>query len=297
MTTKRKLRKRVFAAVITVVVLLALLGWYLSSLTLPVLQPAGPVATGERNMLVLVFSLMLIVVIPVFAIAFSFAWRYRETNTKKTKYSPNWDHSRVIETVWWLIPGLLIFVIAIITWHGSHEYDPYKPLTSRQPALQVQVVALQWRWLFIYPEQHVASINVLHLPVGRPVTFHITADAPMNSFWIPQLGGQIYAMPGMDTQLNLEADRPGTFYGSSANISGTGFADMHFNAIASSSQSFATWVNSARQRAPLTLSRYSNLAKPTDDKAVKVFSDPADDLYSTVLNKYTGTPGMHMEGM
>jgi cytochrome o ubiquinol oxidase subunit II len=295
MATKHTSRKRTLAAIIAVVVLLGLIGWYLSSVSIPVLQPAGPIAAGEERLMVLACLLMLIVVIPVFIMAFGFAWRYRESNTKRTVYAPEWDHSRLAEAIWWLIPIALISLLSVITWHASHDYDPYKPLASKEPALQVQAVAMQWRWVFISPGQHVASINVLHMPVGRPVTFHITADAPMNSFWIPQLGGQIYAMPGMDTQLNLEAGKAGIFYGSSANISGTGFADMHFNVIANSSQDFASWVNGARQQTPLTLSRYRQLAKPTDDPASKIFSDPADDLYETVINKYMAAPGIYTE--
>lgn len=266
-------------------ILFALLAYHLYTTPIPVLQPAGPIASGERELMLTAFLLMLIVVLPVFVLAFGFAWRYRESN-KKATYRPNWDHNRIIETVWWLIPSALIMVLGLMAWHGSYEYDPYKPLAPEHKTITVQVVALDWRWLFIYPEQKVASVNELHLPVHTPVKFAITADAPMNSFWIPQLGGQIYAMPGMDTTLHLQADRQGRYYGSSANMSGEGFADMHFTAIASSQTEFDSWVKSARAQPELTKARYNQLAKPTRDKTVLTYGRPADSLYATVIGKY-----------
>ena len=172
--------------------------------------------------------LSLVVVIPVFAMTIYIVWRYRESN-QKAKYSPDWDHNSKVETIWWLIPTLLIVVLSVVTWNSSHSLDPFKPIKSSVKPLRVQVIALQWKWLFIYPEQGVASTNILELPVDRPINFEVTADAPMNSFWIPQLGGQIYAMAGMSTQLHLMASEAGTYAGASANLSGKGFAKMKFD--------------------------------------------------------------------
>ncbi|MDB5169710.1 MAG: Ubiquinol oxidase subunit 2 [Candidatus Saccharibacteria bacterium] len=283
----------------TGLLLFALAARYLYTTPMPVLQPAGPIAAGQKQLMITAFLLMLIIVVPVFILAFGFAWRYRESNTKAV-YKPNWDHSRIIETIWWLIPTALIVLLAIMTWHGTFKYDPYKSLASSgQKELTVQVVALDWRWLFIYPEQKVASVNELRLPVNTPVKFEITADAPMNSFWIPQLGGQVYAMPGMGTTLHLKADRSGRFYGSSANISGQGFADMHFIAVATSDASFKNWVKDARQQPPLTKAGYDRLAQPQRNRAVITYGQPVDNLYGTIMSKYMNMDHahMHMEGM
>lgn len=292
---KKKLRRNLLIFVFIVgATLFAALARYLYTTPMPVLQPAGPIADGQKELLIVASALMLIIVVPVFVLAFGFALRYREGNTK-AKYHPNWDHSRIIETIWWLIPSALIAVLAVMTWHGTFKYDPYKPLASSQETLTVQVVALDWRWLFIYPEQQVASVNELRLPVNTPVKFEITADAPMNSFWIPQLGGQVYAMPGMGTLLHLQADREGRYYGSSANISGEGFAGMNFMTIVSSYASFTDWVESASEQPELTRQTYESLAKPSRDKDVITFGVPAENLYGTIISKYMKMDHHHSE--
>jgi cytochrome o ubiquinol oxidase subunit 2 len=291
---KHKQRRiRILLALVASGALVIATALYLRTVTVPVLQPAGPIAAGQKQLLITASLLMLIVVVPVLVLAFSFAWRYRETN-KQAAYRPNWDHSRIIEAVWWLIPTALICILAVIAWQATYKYDPYKPLSSDQKTLTVQVVALDWRWLFIYPDYHVASINELHMPVHTPVKFEITADAPMNSFWIPQLGGQVYAMPGMGTKLHLQADREGRFYGSSANISGQGFADMHFMTIVSSSNDFTAWAKSNHGRPKLTKAVYNQLALPKSDKAVITYSHPDHDLYRTIIDKYMNKND-HME--
>lgn len=278
-------RKIAFTLAALACLLIGSLAWYLTTVSIPVLQPAGPIAAGQKQMLVQAFLLMLIVVIPVFVLAFSFAWRYREGN-KKATYRPNWDTNNWFEAIWWLVPTVLIGFIAVMTWHGTFKYDPYKPLGTSDQTLTVQVIALDWRWLFVYPDQKVASVNELYIPVDTPVKFELTADAPMNSFWIPQLGGQIYVMPGMGTLLHLQADRTGSFYGSGANITGKGFADMNFIASAVTQKQFDTWVNGARQHAPLTMARYEQLAEPSINEDIMLFSNPANDLYATIIHKY-----------
>lgn len=228
---------------------------------------------------------MLIVVIPVFILTFYFAFRYRETN-KKATYRPNWDHNRLFETVWWVVPSLLIVALSVMTWRGTFALDPYKPLAPAKDTLKVQVIALDWRWLFIYPDQNIALINELRLPVNKAVRFDITADAPMNSFWIPQLGGQVYAMPGMGTRLHLQADRTGNFYGSSANISGEGFADMNFRTKVTSQQEFDTWANATKKGLMLTRERYDILAQPSKDKTVTAYGRVQHGLYADVIGKF-----------
>lgn len=288
--TKKHTNRYIALGVATAIVVVATV-YYFSSVSIPVLQPAGPIAAGQRRLLMTAFLLMLIVVLPVFALTFGFAWRYRESN--KAKYTPNWDSSNWLEISWWLIPAGLITALAIITWNGTFKYDPYKPLAGSQPAMTVQVIALDWRWLFIYPQQHVASVNELYIPVGQPVKFELTADAPMNSFWIPQLGGQVYAMPGMGTRLYLQADKAGTYHGSSANISGEGFADMDFKAIATTQTGFNAWVDQASTKSALSLREYEKLAQPSHDESVQYFSRPASNLYEETINKYMMTSNDH----
>jgi cytochrome o ubiquinol oxidase subunit II len=254
--------------------------------TLSVLVPKGTIAQAQTDLMVASLWLMLIVIVPVFAMTFGIAWRYRASNTKAT-YRPNWDHSRLAEAIWWLIPLILITILSVIIWISSHQLDPFKPIVSSAKPLRVQVVALPWKWLFIYPEQGVASLNELHLPVNRPVAFELTSDAPMNSFWIPQLGGQMYAMPGMTTRLHLMATSAGRYRGSSANLSGAGFAGMRFEAIATSQANFNAWVAAAR-RAPgrLDSTEYQALAKPSQNDPIVTYTLASPGLYDEVVMKY-----------
>ncbi|MFV0341167.1 MAG: cytochrome ubiquinol oxidase subunit II, partial [Parachlamydiaceae bacterium] len=177
---------------------------YLFGKSIPLIFPNGWVAFEERNLLFFIQALMLIVMIPVFVFTFIFSWHYRADNPKAT-YDPDLVDHKLAEVVWWGVPFLLVVIISIVTFYKTHELDPYKPLQSDVKPLTVQVVALQWKWLFIYPEERIAAINTLVIPEKRPIRFLITSDAPMNSFWIPDLGGQIYAMPGMQTELNIVA--------------------------------------------------------------------------------------------
>jgi cytochrome o ubiquinol oxidase subunit 2 len=251
-----------------------------------VLNPQGQIADKQRELMLIAALLMLIVVIPVYLMTFYIAYKYRAGN-KKAKYSPNWDGNRKIEIAWWAIPGVIITILAVITFQSSHALDPVKKLDSRVKPLPVQVVALDWKWLFIYPEQNIASVNHLQFPVNTPIDFEITADAPMNSFWIPQLGGQIYAMSGMATELHLEAAKAGDYYGSSANISGRGFARMVFTARASNRADFEQWVASAKgSLEPLNQKSYAELAQPyTLDQPV-YYSSVEDGLFYGVLSKF-----------
>lgn len=256
--------------------------------TVSVLDPKGSIGEQERQLIVFALLLSVIVVLPVFIMLFLFAWRYRESNPKKVKYSPDWDHNIFIETVWWLVPSILILILSIVAWNSSHKLDPFKPLAGDKP-LTIQVVALDWKWLFIYPEQNIATVNYVQFPVDRPVTFNITADAPMNSFWIPQLGGQIYAMPGMATQLHLKAGSAGSFRGSSANISGRGFAGMTFTAKASSQQDFNNWVKSAKKSPNhLSFKAYNQLAKPSLNNPASYYASTTPKLYDIIIMKYMG---------
>jgi cytochrome o ubiquinol oxidase subunit 2 len=228
------------------------------------------------------------VVIPVFVLTVYIVLKYHEGN-KTARYSPEWDHSRLLESMWWGLPLIIITILAVITWNSSHQLDPSRPIVSDKKPLTVQVVALQWKWLFIYPEQKIASVNYLQMPVDTPVNFQITSDAPMNSFWIPKLGGQIYAMSGMSTQLHLMASKQGVFNGSSANISGRGFAGMSFKAQAVTEQEFDSWAGIVqRSHQSLSFDEYAKLARPSENNQVALYSEPAVNLYDTVLMQYMG---------
>ena len=262
-------------------------GWYLSRHTISVLQPAGDIGYKERNLIILCASLSVAIVVPVFGLLAGIAWKYRETNLK-AKYTPELEGSRLAETIWWIIPGVLIAFISLVTWRSSYALDPFKPIASTVKPLHVQVVALDWKWLFIYPDQHIASVNKVVVPVGTPVDFQITSDAVMTSFWAPQLGGQMYAMPGMSTHLNLVANKIGTYNGSAANISGKGFAGMKFKVQAMQQSGFENWADLVQARNPtgLTTTSYGSLAKPSENNAVQYYGAVDTNLYDTIVMKY-----------
>lgn len=254
-------------------------------LDIAVLAPAGVVAAKERDLMIAATLLTLIVVIPVFVLLIYIIYTYREGNTE-AKYEPEWTN-RNLEFVWWGIPFAIITALGVIIWQSSHSLDPYKPLASDVKPLTVQVVALQWKWLFIYPEQNIATVNYVEFPEDRPVNFQITSDAPMNSFWIPKLGGQIYAMSGMNTALSLMADEPGVYQGSSANLSGKGFAGMKFDAKAVTAADFDAWVASVRQ-SPQALDRagYLKLAAPSENVPPTDYSSTEFALYDKIIASY-----------
>lgn len=280
-------RKLVLIAVFCLLlVIISVVAWYFSHTKIAVLNPKGPIALQEYHLIVLALALSLIVVLPVFGLTIGFAWKYRETNIK-AKYSPELDGNKFAETAWWLIPTALITVLAVITWRSSHQLDPYRPIASANPTMTIQVVALDWKWLFIYPKQNIATVNFIQIPSQTPINFEITSDTVMNSFWIPQLGGQIYAMPGMSTQLNLLASSNGSYSGSSANISGVGFSGMTFITKASSESDFNNWVKAVKNSPnTLDLSSYKKLSQPSQNNQVAYYSSAAQDLYNSIVYSY-----------
>jgi cytochrome o ubiquinol oxidase subunit 2 len=260
----------------------------LSGCNLIVFNPKGQVALDERDLIILSTALMLLVVVPVIVMTFVFAYRYRATN-KQARYSPRWASSHKIEAVVWGVPFLIIVVLGWVTWETTHALDPYRPLDSDTPPLKVQVVATDWKWLFIYPDLGIATVNELSLPVHTPVSFTITSDAAMTSFFIPALGGQIYAMAGMQTRLHLIANETGEFRGIAANYNGPGFSDMHFKTFSTTPAEFDTWVAKVR-RSPQQLDQnsYAELAKPTIAHQVTYFSSVQDRLFLNIVDKYEG---------
>lgn len=253
---------------------------------LAILNPKGLIAEKQRNLIMFATLLSVIVVIPVFILTFTIAWKYRAGNIA-ARYTPDWDHNSKLEAVWWGIPIAIILVLSVVTWQSSHDLDPYKPLASTAKPVTIQVVALQWKWLFIYPEQQIATVNYVRFPAAAPVNFQITADAPMNSFWIPELGGQIYAMSGMSTKLHLMAGSVGSYNGSSANLSGKGFAGMKFVAESTSQADFDRWVAQAKTSPNrLDSAGYAVLHEPSENNPRATYSAAEHNLYDMVINKY-----------
>lgn len=251
-----------------------------------VLFPKGTIALEERNLLLILQALMLLVIFPVYILTFIFSWIYR-SNNPKAKYDPDLVDNYLAECIWWGLPLVMTLIAAVLTWVKTHELDPYRPIVSENKQKTIQVVALQWKWLFIYPEENIASVNFFQFPEKTPIRFEITADAPMNSFWIPHLGGQIYAMPNMRTELNLIADTSGDFRGSSANLSGEGFAGMHFIARASSEDDFKKWVESTKQSSnTLDFETYEKLALPSQNDPVVFYQLKDAALFDQIIMKY-----------
>ena len=280
-----KKHKLVIWAVIIFGVLTAA-AWYLHRHYVAVLQPRGTLGHQERNLILIGLLLAVIVVVPVYALTVGIAWKYRAGNTK-AHYSPDWDHGRLLELTWWAIPGVIILALSIITWQSAHALDPFKPLDSPDASINIQVVSLDWKWLFIYPKQDIATVNFAEIPSNVPINFDITSDTVMNSFWIPALGGQIYSMPGMSTQMHAMANQNGSFSGSSANISGQGFAGMDFTVKAVNYNQFNNWI-ATTQKAPqnLSLSAYNILAKPSQNNPITYYSHVQPNLYNNIVMKY-----------
>jgi cytochrome o ubiquinol oxidase subunit 2 len=266
--------------------LLALSIVYLYQTPMVLLNPKGEIGLKEKELIWISTWLMLIIVVPVLVMTVFFAWKYRASN-KKAKYEPKWDNSVAAELVWWSFPLIIVMILSVITWKSCHELDPFQPILNKGKAMEVQVVALQWKWLFIYPEENIATVNWVQFPKDVPIRFKITGDAPMNSFWIPQLGGQIYAMPGASAELYLIAEEYGTFRGSSANLSGEGFAGMTFSAVACTPEEFKKWVDEVKDSSlRLNGKEYEKLVEPSQNNPVSLYVLETPDLYDQVLMKY-----------
>lgn len=271
---------------VLMILFLAFSALFLSGCDVAVLNPKGIIAIAEKQMLIDAVLLMSLIVVPVLILTVIIARRYRASNTKAA-YRPDWSHNVWLEVVWWSIPLIIIVCLATMTWKSAHKLDPYRPLDSTVKPIEIDVVALDWRWLFIYPEQKIATVNLVAFPVNTPVNFYLTADAPMNSFQIPQLAGQIYAMPAMRTQLHLMANAIGDYAGRSTNFSGDGFANMIFTARALSQADFDAWVTSVKQSPQaLTLMNYTTLAKPSEYETPLYFSSVEEGLFDKIIMKF-----------
>lgn len=271
------------------------------------MNPSGDIANQQGRLIVVSTVLMLIIIVPVIALTLFFAWRYRQSN-KEAEYSPDWDHSTQLELAIWGAPLLIIIALGAITWISTHTLDPYRPLSrldaerpipAEAKPLVVEVVALDWKWLFIYPEEGFATVNEMAAPVDRPISFKITASSVMNSFFIPALAGQIYAMPGMETKLHAVINKPGEFEGFSANYSGAGFSGMRFKFHGLSSEGFEEWVKKAKagKDGELTRETYLKLEAPSERDPVRHYASVAPDLYDAILNLCVDRNKMCMKEM
>jgi cytochrome o ubiquinol oxidase subunit 2 len=255
----------------------------LSSCNRGILDPVGPVAAAEKQILINSTAIMLAIIIPTMIATVAFAWWFRRGN-KKATYRPDWEYSGAIELVVWAIPALTVMLLGGIAWIGSHDLDPGKPLKSDKPALNVEVVSLDWKWLFIYPDQGVATVNQLVVPAGTPVSFKLTSATVWNVFFVPQMGTMIYTMPRMATRLNLQADKPGTFGGISAHFSGDGFPGMEFKVQSLPPDQFAMWAQGARGQGPVLDGRgYADLSKPSSYVNPMTYGAVAPGLFDAIV--------------
>ena len=286
---KNKTSRRVLQVLIPVVlsaIIIAAFIFVTHGRDIPVLQPHGEIAQQQLNLIIITTLLAVFVVVPVFILLFTIAWKYREGN-KKADYQPEMDGNRWLEALWWGIPVLIIIALAIITAISTFALDPYKPLDSEKAPLKVQVISLEWKWLFIYPDQGIATVNYLNVPEDTPIEFTITSDAPMNSFWVPALGGQVYAMTGMSTKLHLIANKTGSYNGASANLSGDGFSGMRFVVNSQTEEEFNKWIaDSKNSQNFLNSISYNELRKPSKNNAEKTYGIAEEDLYEAVIMKY-----------
>jgi len=255
-------------------------------LTSPDLNPKGPVSVAERQLLFDAFFIMMIVILPVFIMAALFVWRYRGTN-RKARYDPGFVYYWPVEIPVWGAPAAIIIWLGFHLWDGTHKLDPYDPIDKSVEPIEVQVVAQDWKWLFIYPEQNIAVVNELVFPTGKPLSLKITSDTVMNSFVIPALGGQIYAMAGMQTRLHLLADDHGEYWGRNVQYSGSGFADQQFHAVSVPEQDFDSWVEKVKSSGGrLDKSTYEELAKPSSKVPVTYYSGVTPGLFDSIIYKH-----------
>lgn len=306
MATKRKSLLTPWRVILTSIIVLVIAVWgtwlLIDGKSMDVLDPKGPIAEQQRGLIIGTVLLSIVVVIPVYTMLGVFAWKYREGN-KKARYTPDVEGNRLLETIWWGIPIIIIVILSVITFITSHQLDPQRKLYSvKGDAVNVQVIALQWKWLFLYPDHGVASVNELRMPVGTPVNFEISADAPMSAFWIPKLGSQTYAMNGMSSKLSLQADEAGEFTGRNTNINGEGYSSMHFKVRAMPEQLFDTWLRTTEKTNEsnnqyLDFEVYKRvLTRQEKDVPVKYFHLRDKELYDKIMQQFMPKDQQHGGG-
>ena len=273
--------------------ILGAVAFFSSCSGMSILNPKGPIGKDESFLIYMAFALMLIVVIPVFVMAFWFARRYRASN-KKATYKPQWGHSTVIELFIWLIPVAIIAVLSWLTWTRTFKLDPYKPLKGKNQSLRVEVVSTDWNYLFIYPDYNIAIVNELIIPSNTPLSFRLTSSTVMTSFFIPQLGSQIYAMAGMQTWLHLMAEDTGTYRGQNMEFSGPGYHTMHFKVITETPEEFSKWVDKAKQSPDsLSMDEYSKINQPVMNYPITTYSSVIPNLFDHIMSPFMDWMGKH----
>lgn len=270
--------------------------WFIFLLTqvnLQVLNPKGLIAAGEARLIMAAMGIMLPITIVVVLIAYFVAWRYRE-GASESSHSPNWTGNKYLKVSYWGFFGILALIFFAFVWIGAHELDPYKPIVNENKPITIQVVALQWKWLFIYPEENIATVNFIQIPINTPVNFEMTADAPMSSMWIPQLAGQMYLMSAMETKLHILGDTIGDFQGGAAEINGVGFSGMRFTTRVSTKDDYDSWVEKVKSESnPLSENSYRELVIPSEYDPVIFFSSVDSGIYDNVMMKYMVPPGIN----
>lgn len=284
----------VFFLVLVFANLALFIRWQLQGSNVALLNPKGLIAHEQFDLMVYSTVIMLVIAVPTIFLLYFFAWKYRETNNKAT-YHPGMRHGKWFNFSVWAIPTVFMLVLAFLMIPATHKLDPRKAIAADSKPLTIQVISMRWKWLFIYPEQKIATVNFVQVPLNTPVRFELTADeSPMSSFWIPNLGGQLYAMTGHVNRLNLMATTAGDYPGSSAEITGVGFSGMKFTARASSNENFDEWVQQVkRSSSVLDAQTYANVLQPSKNNPVVFYSGFEPNLYAKVVMKYTGVAGGH----
>lgn len=289
---------KAIALLSTILIAAALIGIYVyaKSQGIEVLEPQGYISSHQKDLFYLALTLGLIALIPIFVMTFLIIQRYHTGNQKSDKrYSLNWQIKSEASVFWGIFVSIIIMFLAVVMVKSTIAIDPYQPLTS-QPSKVIKVVALPWKWLFFYPDENIATVNELAIPVNQPITFQLTADAPMSSFWIPKLGGMIYAMQGMTTQLNVMATSAGQYEGKNTEINGKGYAGMKFMTKALDTQDYQAWVAQVKKSGTnLNQATYQQLAQPTINHPAQAFAQADQDLYQQILNKFADEHTMHSE--
>ncbi|MBD2871615.1 ubiquinol oxidase subunit II [Paenibacillus arenilitoris] len=259
-----------------------------------VLDPKGPIGEAQKDLIYITTLLCAVIIVPVLILSAIIIWRYRDRPGSKASYKPEWEHSTKLEVIWWGIPIVIILILGGITIKYTYDLEPSKPIASEKEPITIQVTSLDWKWLFKYPEEGIATVNYIKIPEDVPVKFQLTSDTAMNSFWIPQLGGQIYTMSGMAMTLFLQADEPGTYYGSGANFNGKDFAKMTFEVDATSESDYKAWIEEVKGTSPaLTLAGYEELTEPGSSDTM-MFSSFPEGLFDQVVRQYVnGDGGAH----
>lgn len=292
-------KKQIFAFLIPATVTIVMISFFAFGNAVALFDPKGLIAQKERELISFASILALCIVTPVLLMLFYTVYKFRDGNTK-SQHKPESSAKISKQLVWWSIPTLFIIILALATWKNTHVLDPYKSLQSENAPITIQVVALRWKWLFIYPKQNIATINFIEIPVNTPVNFELTADAPMNSFWIPRLGGQIYAMSGMSTNTHLIASSVGDYEGSAAEISGEGFSGMRFTTRVALKNDFDNWLKTVETSGNvLDKTTYDNLSKPSENSPVAFYSSTENSLYNNIIMKFMmpSKGSMDMQGV